>query len=192
MQPDFSALFGKAKVTPLHFRIRPGACAVHDVEFLSSYLHDACFKASSVTRRGKKVTITLERDCWELGFTQDSASSELHTAKCRLTVAPVSALLWETSFVSDPKREFSIESIYLGAAYWETPDASQLILSAPHAGWKLTFALPDKYFEIRLNDLERPYLDSERKSNPTLHQSANGLSGRKRRASSGSVLKKSH
>jgi hypothetical protein len=72
MQPDFSALFRTDKIAPLHFRVRPGACAAHDVQFLSSYLHDARFTPRSVTRRGKKVFITLQRDCWEFGYNHAS------------------------------------------------------------------------------------------------------------------------
>jgi hypothetical protein len=162
MQPDFSALFKTDKIARLHFRVRPGACAVHDIQFLSSYLHDARFTAGSVTRRGKKVTIALQRDCWELGYTKGFRSSELHVARCRLTVTPVSALLWDTSHHADPKRELMIESIYLGAAHWESEDASQLVLSAPHGGWKLTLAIADDIGDIRLDDLQRPYLYSEK------------------------------
>ena len=59
MQPDFTALFRKHTVAPLHFRVRDGASAVHDIQFLSSYLHDARFTANALTRRGKKVTIEM-------------------------------------------------------------------------------------------------------------------------------------
>jgi hypothetical protein len=165
MQPYFSALFRKDKIGPLHFRVRAGACAVHDVQFLSSYLHDARFHAHSITRHRKKVTIMLERDCWEFGY--ENPKNELHVAKCRLTITPVSALHWETSLPADPNRELWIESIYLGAAHWENPmETSQLVLTAPHDGWKLTLtlALSDELFgDIRLDDLEKPYLYSKRK-----------------------------
>ena len=162
MQPDFSALFRKDRIAALHYRVRPGACAVHDVQFLSSYLHDARFHSHSITRRGKKVIIMLERDCWEFGHKYGVGNNELHIAKCRLTVGPVSALLWETSLPADPNRELWIESIYLGATHWESAlEASQLVLTAPGSGWKLTLALSDGFGDIRLDDLEKPHLYSE-------------------------------
>ena len=84
--------------------------------------------------------------------------------RSRLTIAPVSALLWETSFPADPKRELSLESIYLGAAYWEAQETSQLVLAAPHGGWTLTLAIADETGDIHLDDLETPYLYSKRKA----------------------------
>ena len=164
MQPDFTALFRKDTVAPLHFRVRDGAAAVHDVQFLSSYLHDARFTTGGVTQRGKKIAIALERDCWELGYTEHAHSTELHTARSRLTIAPVSSLRWHTSDVLARDRELWIESIYLGAAHWETPDASELVLSAPHGGWKLIISITDHLGDIRLDDLETPYLHSTRKA----------------------------
>jgi hypothetical protein len=61
MLPDFSALFRRDTVSPLHFRVRGGANFVHDIQFLSSYLHDARFTPEAVTRRGKKLLIELDR-----------------------------------------------------------------------------------------------------------------------------------
>lgn len=162
MQPDFSALFRKETIAPLHFRIRNGASAVHDVQFLSSYLHDARFTPDAVSKRGKKLMIALKRDCWEFGYTDHKRSVELHIAKARLTISPVSSFLWEFFGVIPPERELWIESIYLGAAHWETGGASEIVLSAPHGGWKLTISIADDFGDIRLDDLETPYLHSTR------------------------------
>jgi hypothetical protein len=164
MQPDFSALFRREKVAPLHFRVRDGASAVHDVQFLSSYLHDARLTPAALKQRGKRVALSLERDCWELGFTQHARSSELHIARCRLTVSPVSAIRWESAAVVPADRELWIESIYLGPTRWETPDACDLVLSAPHARWKLVISIADHAGDIRLDDLETPYLHFARKA----------------------------
>jgi hypothetical protein len=164
MQPDFSALFRRDTVAPLHFRVRDGASFVHDVQFLSSYLHDARFTPEAVSKRGKKVSLIVERDCWEFGFTEHARSSELHTAKSRLTITPVSTLRWEAGDADSLGQELWIESIYLGTAHWETPDASELVLSAPHGGWKLRISIADDYGDIRLDDLETPHLHSTRKA----------------------------
>jgi hypothetical protein len=164
MQPDFSALFRRNTVTPLHFHVRNGASFVHDVQFLSSYLHDARFTPKDITKRGKTLSLIVERDCWELGFIQNSRSSELHTAKSRLRITPVSAFHWETSDEEKPRRELWIESIYLGASHWETPEETELVISAPHGGWKLRVSVADDYGDIRLDDLETPHLYSKRKA----------------------------
>ena len=164
MQPDFSALFRRDAVAPLHFRVRHGVSAVHDVHFLDSYLHDARFTADAVARRGKKVTILLQRDCWEFGYTEHARSLELHVAKSRLTISPVSGLRWETTEILPPARELWIQSIYLGAAHWETTGASELVLSAPHGGWKLVISIADDDADIRLDDQETPYLHSTRRA----------------------------
>jgi hypothetical protein len=158
MLPDYSALFRRDRVSPLHFRVRTGANFVHDVQFLSSYLHDGRFKPNAVTRRGRKLSIPVERDCWELGLTKGPESSELHTAKSRLTLSPVSLVCWETDDPSCFERELWIESIYVGAAHWEAPETSEIVISAPGGGWKLCISIADEFGDIRLNDLETPHL----------------------------------
>jgi hypothetical protein len=158
--PDFSDYFRRDTVTPLQFRVRGGANFVHDIHFLSGYLHDARFDTEAVIRRGKKLLITVDRDCWELGFTKRPGSSELHTARSRLMLEPVSSVRWE---IEDPAclgRQLSIESIYPGAAHWETPEVNEIILSAPHDGWKLCISIADDFGDIRLDDLETPRLHS--------------------------------
>jgi hypothetical protein len=160
MLPDFSVLFHCPTVKPLRFRVRGGANFVHDIQFLSSYLHDARFTPAAVTRRGKKLLIPVHRDCWEFGLTRRSESSELHTASSRFTISPVSSMRWEANDLSCLGREQWIESIYLGSAHWETPEVSEIVISAPHAQWKLCVSIADDFGDIRLNDLETPKLHS--------------------------------
>ncbi len=162
MQTDFSKLFRRSVVSPLHFRVRSGAFLVHDVQFLSSYLHDARFSPSAVTKRGKNLSLIFDRDCWEFGYTKQARSLELHIAKSKLSITPVSAIRWQ---VSDPKvfeREIWVGSIYVGTPHWEVSGISELVISAPNAGWKLSIAIADDFGNIRLDDLETPYLYSAR------------------------------
>ncbi len=161
MLPDSSVFFRRDTVGRLRFRVRPGANYAHDIHFLSGYLHDARFTPGSVTRRGKKLLIAVDRDCWELGLTRRPESSELHIAKSRLTLSPVSSVRWEADDLACLGRELWIESIYLGAAHWESPVMlSEVVISAPHGGWKLCITIADDFGDIRLNDLETPYLYS--------------------------------
>ena len=164
MQPDFSKLFGKKKIAPLYYQARSGSCFAHDIHFLSGYLHDARFFPNTVMKSGKKISIEFERDCWEFGYTQRDGSLELHIAKSRLTIKPVSRIHWD---VSDPKifsKEVWIENIYLGSSHWEVSNASELVISAPHTGCKLSISIADDFGDIRLDDLEVPYLYSVRKA----------------------------
>ncbi|HKP35530.1 MAG TPA: hypothetical protein VJT71_01635 [Pyrinomonadaceae bacterium] len=163
MQPDFSALFRRDKVTPLHFRVRLGPCDVHDLHFLSSYLHDARFKPDAVNLRGKRLTIDFERDCWELGHTEHNRFCELHIAKSCLSVTPVSNIRWEAANILPADGELWLEKIYFGAAHWEIGNATEVVLSAPHAGWKLAISAAKEFKTFRLDDKETPYLYSRRK-----------------------------
>ncbi|MEX0703352.1 MAG: hypothetical protein WD069_14755 [Planctomycetales bacterium] len=160
--PDYSALFRRDKVRPLRFRARCDPNFVHDVQFLCSYLHDARFLPEAVTRRGKKVAIVLERDCWELGYTEGGGALDMHVAKSRLTISPVVSVRWEAADLERLQRELWIESIYVGAAHWETPEFSEIVISAPHDGWKLRISVAADFPDTRLDDLETPYLHSAR------------------------------
>lgn len=164
MQPDFSALFRKAEVAPLSFSVRPGANAVHDVHFLSSYLHDARSSTPTLTRQGETLTILLNRDCWEFGYTATALGSELHIANSRLTISPVLEIRWKSKTEIPADRELWIESIYLGPAHWEADEASELVITAPHGGWRIAISLAEDFGEIRLEDQEVPYLYSRRKA----------------------------
>ncbi len=158
MLPDYSAHFRRDKISPLHFRVRVGANFVHDVHFLSGYLHDGRFSPEAVTRRGRKLRIAIERDCWELGYVKRPEALELYTARARLTLGPVSSVRWEVNNPSCFGSELWIESIYLGAAHWEATDACEVVISAPHAGWKVCISMADDFGDIRLDDLETPHL----------------------------------
>ncbi|WZP00640.1 hypothetical protein EP7_002289 [Isosphaeraceae bacterium EP7] len=161
MLPDYSALFHREKVRPLHFRVRGGSNFVHDIQFLSSYLHDGRFSVESAIIRGKTMRITIERDCWELGKVERPEASELYVAKARLTIGPISTVHWETNDPACLGRKLWIESIYAGAAHWETPGITELVISAPRGGWKIRVSIADDLGEIRLDDLETPHLYSQ-------------------------------
>jgi len=64
---------------------------------------------------------------------------------------------WETDDPSCLERELWIESIYVGAAHWEVPETSEIVISAPGGGWKLRISIADDFGDIRLNDLQTPH-----------------------------------
>lgn len=160
--PDFTAFFRRGVVLPLRFEVRPLANHVHDIHFLSSYLHDARFDPATVSLRGKKLVFPVHRDCWELYDIERGAGSELRTAKSRLTIRPVTSIRWEADAASTLVDELKIESVYLGPAHWEADEASELVVSSPHLRWKLTITIDGDFGDIRLSDLETPKLWAER------------------------------
>ncbi|WP_165244733.1 hypothetical protein [Paludisphaera soli] len=160
--PDFTEHFRREEVKPLRFRSRPDGNYKHEVHYLSGYLHDARFTAASVVRRGQTLRVDFDRDCWELGLVRRPASSELYIAKSRFTIAPVADLRWDIDDPATLTRELWVENIYLGPDHWEVPGASELVLSAPHGGWRMRIEIDDDVADIRLRDLEKPYLYSSR------------------------------
>ena len=106
------------------------------------------------------LSLEFGRDCWELGYTKQVRSSELHVARSRLTITPVSEIRWEVATPHMLSQELWVESIYLGSSFWEVSDASELVISAPHSGWKLTISIASHFGKVRLVDLETPYLFS--------------------------------
>ncbi len=165
----------------MRFRVRDGECYVHDVHFLDGYLHDARMCPAAATMRGKKLVIELERDCWEFGYTQHPDCLELHVARSCLSITPVSRLRWETASPKDFGKEFWIESVYVGPCHWEAAGSSELVINAPHGRWRLCISIADEFGDIRLNDLEVPYLYSARKAERSA--SADGGSPRQRTSS---------
>ena len=86
----------------------------------------------------------------------------MRTAKARLTIRPVSSIRWEAADLSTLQGELRVECLYLGPAHWEAYEASELVISSPHALWKLTIAIAADFGDIRLRDLETPKLWHER------------------------------
>src|SRR5579862_5694887 len=161
MQPDFSAFFRSDVVEPLRFEVRGGPNFVHDVQFLSGYLDGARFTTEDVRVDGDgKLTIAFDRDCWELGYTEYYGTMELHTANSELTVEPVSDVQWERANETHTPKELAVENIYMGESHWDKDNASELIISAPHSGWKMRIIIADDFASIRLDDLETPHLHS--------------------------------
>lgn len=160
--PDFTQAFFRETVEPLRFKARPGPNFVHDVHFLSGYLHDARFTPESLMRRGRKLSIPFGRGCWEFGLTDGERPTELYIAQARLDLEPVADARWEIESPEVLKQELWVGGIYPGPAHWEEDEASELVITGRHQGWRLVIALADDYPAIRLRDLEQPYLYSRR------------------------------
>jgi hypothetical protein len=89
MHVDFGASFHTENDKPVRYASRPFlANGRHDLIFLSSYVHDAEFRMDEIQRRGKTVTLKLDRARWEL----ERKLNELVTIPSDLTIRPVKSM----------------------------------------------------------------------------------------------------
>src|SRR5512136_2827545 len=94
-QPDFTEIFHgyfgsiPQKVT---CRVHQDGDRFHDLVFLNSIIHDARFKIKNVKQKGRKLTIPIKRDRWEIPSVQRKKPRphiELYVADSLMTISPV-------------------------------------------------------------------------------------------------------
>ena len=161
-QPDFRQLFYNyfgQKPKKVTYSIRSDSNRYHDLIFLKSLIHDARFKHSDFKLRGKKLTINLNRDCWELGIVELQKQSELYIANSRLSISPVYDLEWrfQNNYEINPEDELWIHSILIER---ESYDILKVVLDGD--SWSLHMKASDDDFKMRVQDLEVPYLYSQK------------------------------
>ena len=158
-QPDFRQLFhdyfGSApkKVT---YSIRHDSNRYHDLIFLKSLIHDARFKRKDLKLRGKICTIPINRDCWELGF---SEQNELHVADSRLSISPVFNLEWRfnNDHSINPNDELWIYDVFI-----QRESSEILVVVLDGDSWSLHMRAYDDDFKMKVQDIETPYLYSQK------------------------------
>jgi hypothetical protein len=162
-QPDFTKIFFDyfgGKPRKVSYEMRIGPCFLHDLTFLTSLVHDARFFRKDITLRGRRLTIPLNRDCWEIPMTSDN---ELHAANAKLVFATVQDLKWVFQGMKvDPNQELWIDSLCINESYRSHSGDRFDFIICGH-GWQLGFTLDDIGFTIRLQDIEVPYLYSKKK-----------------------------
>jgi hypothetical protein len=161
-QPDFQKLFfdhfGRVPRRVV-YSVRQDSNRYHDLVFLSSLIHDARFRASDAALHGKRLTISINRDCWELGFVKNTKGSELHVADSRMTISPVRSVEWRVSQgCKMDKTEFWIGSVWLEQD--TNGDARDLVIDGHD--WRCVVTLETEDIMIRLSDRETPFLYSTR------------------------------
>ena len=157
-QPDFRQQFYDyfgSKPKKVTYSIRSDSNRYHDIVFLNSLIHDARFKRNIITVRGKKLTIPINRDCWELGFIKHEKSSELHIADGNLCISPVIDFEWrignDVCFNDD--FELWIHDLTIERLSYET-----LIIIIEGDGWSFRIKASDDDFKMRLQDTETPHI----------------------------------
>ena len=168
-QPDFRQLFYDyfgSKPKKVTYSIRHDSNRYHDLIFLKSLIHDARFKRTDYKVRGKKLTIQLNRDCWELGFVEHNASSELHITNSRLSLSPVFDIEWRfcNGFEITTESELWIHDVIIQR---ESFEILKVVLEGDD--WSLHMKASDDDFRLIVQDLEVPYLYSMKSRNEQKH-----------------------
>ena len=122
-QPDFQNLFFAAlggKPKKQRYRLRFDSNLLHDLQFLSSLVHDARITPARVSLRGKRLRVPLHRDCWEYGLQRPDGGTELLVADSALRLSPVEGLDWELPHqLVKADSELWLDSLYFGTDYWQ-------------------------------------------------------------------------
>jgi len=166
-QPDFTKLFYEYfGQTPrkVHYIVRPYPHRFHDLIFLNSLIHDSRFQRNKISMRGHRLTIPINRDCWELKYTDYEKNSvkyhELHIADARLSIFPVNSIRWsfnhEYDFPSD--KELWIQSLWIDRKF---DDEENTVVTIHGIDWKCMMLAVDEELLIKLHDIEVPYLFSK-------------------------------
>jgi hypothetical protein len=170
-QPDFRALFYKylsGKPRKVAYAVRPDSNCYHDLVFLASLIHDARFKRAGMHLAGKRLTIPINRDCWELGIVDRDGGCDLYVADARLTISPVLAMAWRFGNGVDRSakverwiNDFWLEHKALGD---EASETRTVVIDG--FGWQCRLKMPDDDLKIVLQDIEVPCLYSRRHPEP--------------------------
>lgn len=167
-QPDFGKIyhdyFGNSprKVT---YDIRKGPNRYHDIVFFNSLVHDARFCPKDLTLHGKRLTIPIKRDCWEIpSVSYSPTSGEMYFVHSRIAIAPVLSITWEYKVGKPfgPAIEIELQDIWFDTqAINDETGQFPLILNGFDC--KCTIQTVYNELSIRVSDLEVPFLRSKRK-----------------------------
>ncbi|MHB9138940.1 MAG: hypothetical protein ACYC4Q_06015 [Victivallaceae bacterium] len=157
-QPDFNQIFYDyfgANPQKVAYSIRPDSNRYHDLTFIRSLIHDGKFKKNEIKILGKRLVIPINRDCWELGL----KDNELYIADSRLSISPVFDLEWNftNEMEFNPDAELWIRDLSIQR---ESDDMLKIVLDG--YVWSLQMKAFDDDFKMKLQDLEVPYLYSQK------------------------------
>ncbi len=161
-QLDFSALFYESlggSPEPVHYKLREGPCLPHDIVFLNSLIHDARVKNPGVDDSNGNLSIHVNRDCWELGYTRNQDGLELHIADALINIDGVISCRW--ILTDDPIAEPWIDYLWFDRSYRSHDIANfQIFLVGEH--WECSLVLDREAWSLEMRDQETPYLWSSR------------------------------
>lgn len=146
-------MFAKQEIERLAFRTRRNVNYLHDVIFLSSYLHDATFSTIDFRHEGKQVVIDLHRDCWEFWTRIHRVRDELLGCKSRLTISGVDSVDWSPQERPD---EIEINTVFVGERQHLESDTAHLVFVSAFTDIRIDILGSDDFFDIELIDQEDP------------------------------------
>ena len=149
---DFTTVFGKQKVERLHFKTRPNVNYLHEVVFLSSYLHDAMFCVADMTFKKGTVKIPVDRDCWEFWTRLHHVRDQLLGCRSLLTISGVKSLRWSRKRLPGTVE---VTTVFVGEEQF-IGDGAHLVCHSIRQKLRLDLFGEDSYFGIELRDLEDP------------------------------------
>lgn len=165
-QPDFTKIFFDffgSKPKKVTYIVRQGPNKMHDMQFLSSLIHDGRFKLKNIILKNKNLKIPIKRECYELPIKHEKFTFEPHITDSILSIAPVQKIEkinWNYKYIpSLTDEEELVKSIWV-----DSPD-DEGILNLTIETWRnlrLVLKIADEKMKIKLEDIEKPYLLSER------------------------------
>ena len=162
-QPDFTLIFKETfgtKPRPVVYEIRPYASFLHDLAFVSGLIHDARIIPSKLIKTDSCITMPINRDCWELGYTEHAKSVELHMVNSEIRFDGVVSNDFH-NIDSKSNEEYWIDFIWASEEFrFHSSDSFELTIGGNE--WKIGIKLSKEDFKILLNDIETPYLYSEK------------------------------
>jgi hypothetical protein len=152
--PDFGMYFHTDCPDPIEFTCREEPNFIHDLVFLSSYIHDARFEIKALQLQEKTLHISLKRDRWE----RHKGLRTIESISNVLTIESVLSVRWEykgkllRKGSLSPNEEFGIRHVYVGESYWDDTNKSEIVLSG-HGKYpyKLRIVVHE-FFTIHLKD----------------------------------------
>lgn len=162
-QPNFSRIFFDTfgvSSHPVRYGIRNDPNLLHDLAFLSSLTHDARVLSTEAQIINGTVSIALNRDCWELGYTDHENSKELHIADSVLKFTGAREIDWQ--FKKPPVDEPWVHYLWIDPGYRVEPEFDFFLIGSD--GWKCTIRLAQDNWAIEIEDQEMPCLWSAQNS----------------------------
>jgi hypothetical protein len=153
-QPDFTALFFEtfaAMARPIVYEVRRHANRPHDMQFLSSLLHDARFRREDIVEKDGMLTFPLQRDRWE----DNPMESEegIWSVDTTLVIGPVISQEWAFGEDFDRSNELLIVDIRLQHAP-NDEDRAVLQLCGDTGFWHAALIVDPADLRIHLQDSE--------------------------------------
>jgi hypothetical protein len=168
--PDFSKIFFEYfGPTPrkVEYEVRSGVLGLHDLIFLSSLIHDARLKRSTVVYKNRRLIIPLERDCWEIPAVQQEGCKELYITNSRLIINAVEKIEWSFShgfnFAIDNELWLNNIRCDFHRTYTDSNDKN-ISMCIDGIDWKCCLRVNEDKFKIKLQDIEIPFLYSKKHS----------------------------